>query len=194
MGARSAGLVVYRRDDDGVRVLLAHMGGPFWARRERAWSIPKGVIEPGEEPHDAALREYAEELGFAPPEPLRADEPLGEVRQSGGKIVEAWAREGVVEVDALLGSDEAGGSTVTGATATIPWPPRSGRTLVVPEVDRVAWVGLDDARRLVVAAQEAFLDRLVDLLATRAADDGRAAEQPDELLVAQPDEPVDAPG
>ncbi len=190
MGVRSAGLVVYRQDDDGVRVLLAHMGGPFWARRERAWSIPKGVVEPGEEPHHAALREYAEELGFAPPESVRADEPLGEVRQSGGKTVQAWAREGTVDVDTLVGSDETGGTTVTGATATIPWPPRSGRTLEVPEVDRVGWVGLDVARRLVVAAQEAFLNRLVDLLATRAAVDGRA----DGPLGAQPDEPGGAPG
>lgn len=166
MGVRSAGLLVYRVADDGVEVLLAHMGGPFWSRRERAWSVPKGVVEPDEEPHDAALREYTEELGFPPPEPEHDDEPLGEVRQSGGKTVLAWARRGQVDVD-RVGPDGAGGTPVTGATATIPWPPRSGRTLEVPEVDRAGWVRLDDARALVVAAQETFLDRLTDLVRGR---------------------------
>ena len=162
MGVRSAGLLVHRLDDGCLEVLLAHMGGPFWARRDRAWSIPKGVIEPGEDPHAAALREYAEELGSPPPPPEHDDEPLGEVRQAGGKTVVAWARRG--EVDVARGArDGHGGTPVSGATATITWPPRSGRTIEVPEVDRVGWVRLDDARRLVVAAQEALLDRLVAL-------------------------------
>ena len=166
MGVRSAGLLVYRVDDEGIEVLLAHMGGPFWARRERAWSIPKGVIEPDEEPHAAALREYTEELGFPPPEPEQDDEPLGDVRQSGGKTVLAWARHAAdLHVDVgPVGPDGTGGTPVSGATATIPWPPRSGRMLEVPEVDRVGWVRLDDARALVVAAQETFLDRLSALV------------------------------
>ncbi|UJP39990.1 NUDIX domain-containing protein [Cellulomonas palmilytica] len=154
-----------------VEVLLAHMGGPFWARRERAWTVPKGLVEPDEDPHAAALREFAEELGFAPPAPLRDDEPLGEVRQSGGKRVHAWAREGDVDVATLVGPpgapDVDGGTPVTSNLVTVEWPPRSGRTLEVPEIDRVAWVRLDDARGLVVAAQEGLLDRIVDLVAAR---------------------------
>jgi len=192
MAAVSAGLLLYRvvtgepgRDasderapgtgpGSGTHVLLAHMGGPFWARRERAWSVPKGLVEPDEEPRAAAAREFTEELGFAPPAPRRDDEPLGVVRQSGGKQVHAWARE--VAPDEPLGpgldvavvdASGAGGTPVTGNTATVPWPPRSGRTLEVPEVDRVAWVPLDDARGLVAAAQEGFLDRLATLVAAR---------------------------
>ena len=154
-----------------AEVLLAHMGGPFWARRERAWSVPKGLVEPDEDPHAAALREFAEELGFAPPPPLRDDEPLGEVRQSGGKRVHAWAREGDLPVATLVGGPgadgTAGGTPVTSNLVRVEWPPRSGRTLEVPEVDRVAWVRLDDARGLVVAAQEGFLDRVADIVARR---------------------------
>lgn len=182
MSVESAGLLVYRTaTGEGARreagasadleVLLAHMGGPFWVRRERAWSLPKGVVEPGESPHDAALREFAEELGFAPPTPVRPDEPLGSVRQAGGKTVHAWAREGAVDA-VRLGSDESAGTgpgtapgtgsgtPVSGATATVVWPPRSGRTIEVPEVDRIAWVPLGRAHELVVAAQTAFLERL----------------------------------
>ena len=148
----SAGLLLHRRGGGGVEVLLGHLGGPLWARREeRAWTIPKGEVEPGEEPVDAARRELAEELGL--PEAAAAAAPLGSVRQRAGKVVTAWA----------LAADLDPAAVVPGTT-TITWPPRSGRSLVVPELDRVAWVLLEAARPLVVAAQEGLLDRLLAVL------------------------------
>lgn len=149
MGTTSAGLLLFRRTPEGLEVLLAHMGGPLWARRDAgAWTIPKGEPEPGEEPRAAALREFAEELGMAPP-PGR-DLALGSVRQKAGKTVHAWAREGDLDADA-----------VAGGTFEIQWPPRSGRTEAFPEIDRAAWLPLDRARELVVSAQAELLDRLV---------------------------------
>jgi predicted NUDIX family NTP pyrophosphohydrolase len=148
-GTRSAGLLLYRERDGGLQVLLAHMGGPFWARKdERAWSIPKGEYAPDEDPLTAARREFAEELGAPPPDgPLLE---LGEVRQSGGKSVTVWAVEG--EFDP---------ATAVSNTFELEWPPHSGRMRTFPEVDRVAWFDLDTARTKMVAAQAAFLDRLV---------------------------------
>ncbi|MBB4688904.1 NUDIX domain-containing protein [Amycolatopsis jiangsuensis] len=145
---RSAGLLLYRRSSgDRVEVLLGHMGGPFWAKKdEAAWSLPKGELEDGEEPEAAARREFAEELGLpAPDGPLR---PLGEVRQSG-KVVTAWA------VEADLDPAE-----VVPGTFELEWPPRSGKLQQFPEVDRVAWFDLDTAREKLVKGQRAFLDRL----------------------------------
>ncbi len=162
MSARaSAGLLLHRRGADGaVEVLLGHLGGPLWARRDaRAWTIPKGEVEPGEEPVDAARREFAEELGL--PVPDGALVPLGSVRQRAGKVVTAWALAADLDPAAVLPG-----------TTTIEWPPRSGRSLVVPELDRVAWVPLDDARALVVSAQEALLDRLLVLLEDRPSASG----------------------
>ena len=157
----SAGLLLHRPDpagSAGSQVLLAHMGGPFWARRDRAWTVPKGVVEPDEDPHAAALREFAEELGVAPP--AGEDVPLGEVRQSGGKRVVVWARAADLDV---------GDGTVRGNTATIEWPPRSGRRIEVPEIDRVAWFDVEDARPLLVAAQVDLLDRLVAHVTARGS-------------------------
>lgn len=150
---RSAGLLLHRRDGDGLRVLIAHMGGPLWARKdERAWSIPKGEHADDEPPLDAARREFVEELGLAAPDGPAID--LGEVRQGSGKRVRAWAVEADLDPEAIVPG-----------TFEMPWPPRSGRTIVVPEVDRVAWMTVDEARPRLVAAQEAFLDRLVAALA-----------------------------
>ncbi|WP_307724051.1 NUDIX domain-containing protein [Cellulomonas composti] len=146
----SAGLLLHRAGVAGPEVLLVHMGGPFWARRDRAWSIPKGLVEAGEDPHAAALREFAEELGVAAP--AGVDVPLGEVRQSGGKVAVAWARAADLDV---------GDGVLHGSTAVIEWPPRSGRSIEVLEVDRAAWFTVDEARPLVVAAQTELLDRLV---------------------------------
>jgi predicted NUDIX family NTP pyrophosphohydrolase len=147
---RSAGLLLYRRTDHGPEVLLAHMGGPFFARRDAgAWTVPKGEYESDEPSWDAARREFQEELGLAPPEGEAV--PLGEVRQAGGKIVTAWA----VEADLDPAAIEPG-------TFTMEWPPKSGRVLEFPEVDRVAWFGLDRAREVIVRAQTAFLDRLAE--------------------------------
>ncbi|HET9382553.1 MAG TPA: NUDIX domain-containing protein [Streptomyces sp.] len=152
-GARSAGLLLYRRpagSRDGSEVLLGHMGGPYFARREAgAWTVPKGEYPPDEPAWDAARREFREELGLAPP-----DGPalwLGEVRQRGGKTVTAWAVEGDLDPAA-----------VTPGTFTMEWPPHSGRTREFPELDRVAWLGLERAREVIVTAQAAFLDRLAE--------------------------------
>lgn len=164
MAARvSAGVLLWRRvDPDGVEVLVGHMGGPFWARKhERAWSLPKGELEPGEEPLAAARRELAEELGAAVVAGAGLDGrdwlPLGEVRQSGGKVVHAWAVEADLDPAAVVPG-----------TFTLEWPPRSGRQLEFPELDRVAWVTPDEARKLLVAAQAVLVDRLLEHLAGAA--------------------------
>jgi predicted NUDIX family NTP pyrophosphohydrolase len=144
----SAGLLVYRAAGLGVEVLLVHPGGPYWARRDDgAWSIPKGEVEPGDEPFPTALREFAEELGADPPAAAAA--PLGEVRQAGSKWVVAWALEGDVDV-----------SEIRSSTFAMEWPPRSGRTAEFPEVDRAGWFDLEAARAKLLAGQVPFLDRL----------------------------------
>ncbi len=148
MTVESAGLVLYRVRDGKTEVLLVHPGGPFWKRRdEGAWSIPKGEMGPGESRLDVARREFQEELGVPPPEGEVL--PLGSVRQAGGKVVHAWAAPGDLDV-----------SRVSSSTFAIEWPPRSGRTQEFPEVDKAAWFDLDAARRVILAAQGAFLDRL----------------------------------
>jgi predicted NUDIX family NTP pyrophosphohydrolase len=148
---RSAGLLLFRRADVGIEVLLGHMGGPFFARRDAgAWSVPKGEYEPETEPAwEAARREVQEELGLPPPDGDAV--PLGEVRQSNGKLVTVWAIEADLDPD-----------TVTPGTFRMEWPPKSGRTEEFPELDRVAWFALDRAREVIVKAQGAFLDRLAE--------------------------------
>ena len=129
-------------------MLLVHPGGPFWKKRdEGAWSIPKGEIEPREAPIDVARREFLEELGHEPPNGVLA--PLGSVRQAGGKVVHAWAALGDLDVE-----------RVRSGTFEMEWPPRSGRKQSFPEVDRAGWFDLETARRKLVPAQAAFLDRL----------------------------------
>lgn len=148
--SRSAGLLLFRRTDEGVEVLLGHMGGPFFARRDAgAWTVPKGEYDPAEPAWDAARREFEEELGLPPPEGEAV--PLGEVRQSGGKVVTAWAVEADLDP-----------ASVVPGTFTMEWPPRSGGTQEFPELDRVAWFPLDRAREVIVSAQTAFLDRLAE--------------------------------
>jgi predicted NUDIX family NTP pyrophosphohydrolase len=149
---RSAGLLVYRRTTSGVEVLLGHMGGPFWARRdEGAWTVPKGEHEPDEQPEAAARREFEEELGHPPPDGELL--PLGEVRQTGGKVVTVWAVEGQVDPAAVVPG-----------TFEMEWPRGTGRLQTFPELDRVAWWGVDEARARLVTAQRAFLDRLAERL------------------------------
>jgi predicted NUDIX family NTP pyrophosphohydrolase len=157
MATTSAGLLLYRTlPDGGHEVLLGHMGGPFWARKEAgAWTILKGEPDDGEEPHAAAVREAGEELGLPLP-PAGADVDLGEVRQRGGKRVLAWARPWPAPWPDL--------ARARSNTVEIEWPPRSGRRLEVPEIDRVAWFTPDDARRVAVGAQAAFVDRLTEAL------------------------------
>ncbi|MGW2233194.1 NUDIX domain-containing protein [Streptomyces sp. NPDC001759] len=149
-GKRSAGLLLYRHTDDGLEVLLGHMGGPFFARREAgAWTVPKGEYEPDEPAWEAARREFREELGLEPPDGEAV--ALGEVRQTNGKTVTAWAIEADLDPAA-----------VTPGTFVMEWPPKSGRTQEFPELDRVAWFGLDRGREVIVKAQSAFLDRLAE--------------------------------
>ncbi|MER5595925.1 NUDIX domain-containing protein [Streptomyces sp. NPDC002265] len=149
-GRRSAGLLLFRHTDHGLEVLLGHMGGPFYARKDAgAWTLPKGEYGPEEPAWEAARREFREELGLAPPD--GAAIPLGEVRQTGGKTVTAWAVEADLDP-----------SAVRPGTFRMEWPPRSGQVREFPELDRVEWFGLDRARELVVGAQTAFLDRLTE--------------------------------
>ena len=148
-GKRSAGLLVHRGRGETLEVLLGHMGGPFWAKKDAAaWSLPKGELEPDEEPEAAARREFTEELGL--PAPSGEYVPLGEVKQSGGKVVTAWAVAGDVDPAAVVPG-----------TFTMEWPPRSGRQQEFPEVDRVEWFSLAVAREKLVKGQLPFLDRLL---------------------------------
>lgn len=142
---------MYRRRD-GLEVLLAHPGGPFFARRdEGAWTIPKGLVEAGEGALAAAVREFREEIGLDPG--TGPFHPLGEVVQRGGKRVAAWAFEG----------DCPEPFTLTSNTFELEWPPRSGRRQRYPEIDRAAFFGADEARRRLIAAQGPFIDRLLEL-------------------------------
>ncbi|MFD8810706.1 NUDIX domain-containing protein [Streptomyces sp. NPDC059627] len=147
---RSAGLLLFRRTGEGVEVLLGHMGGPYFAKKDAgAWTVPKGEYEPDEPAWAAARREFQEELGLAPPDGEAIE--LGEVRQTNGKIVTAWA----IEADLDPAAIEPG-------TFVMEWPPRSGRIQEFPELDRVAWLTPDRAREVIVTAQAAFLDRLAE--------------------------------
>jgi predicted NUDIX family NTP pyrophosphohydrolase len=131
-------------------VLLVHPGGPAWAKRDLgAWSIPKGEHDAGDDPLAAALREFEEELGSKPPSGEPDD--LGEIKQKSGKVVHAWALAGDLDV-----------ATVQSNTFLLEWPPRSGRRIEVPEVDRAEWFGLDQAREKINVAQAELLDRLQD--------------------------------
>jgi predicted NUDIX family NTP pyrophosphohydrolase len=157
--------------DDQLEVLLVHPGGPLWARRDAgAWSIPKGEYADGEDPFAAAMREFEEELGTRPPIPpptpgpprppaplAREPSDLGEIRQKGGKRVRAWAMAGDLDTNA-----------VTSNTCEVEWPPRSGKRITIPEVDRAEWFGLDEARQKINPAQVQLLDRLEQLVGSTA--------------------------
>jgi predicted NUDIX family NTP pyrophosphohydrolase len=149
MPASSAGILLYRRRGGGLEVLLVHPGGPLWARRDAgAWSIPKGEYGADEDPLAAARREFAEELGAALPDGPVVD--LGEVRQKSGKRVHAWAAAGELDAGAIVSN-----------TFELEWPPRSGRMIEAPEVDRAEWFVLAAAREKINSAQAELLDRLV---------------------------------
>ncbi|MES1975155.1 MAG: NUDIX domain-containing protein [Pseudomonadota bacterium] len=146
----SAGILLYRRQNEMLQVFLVHPGGPFWAARDHgAWQIPKGNVEPGEEPADTARREFREEVGSDPGGTL---EPLGRVRQSGGKWVEAFAVAG--DIDA---------TNIVSTYCEMEWPPRSGKQISIPEVDRAEWFTLDAARIKMLASQQPLLDRLQEI-------------------------------
>lgn len=150
---RSAGILLFRRVGNEIEVLLGHLGGPFWTRRDAgAWSVPKGELEAGEEPDAAARREFSEELGLPVPDGELLE--LGEVRQTGGKVVTAWAIEADLDP-----------ASVVPGTFEMQWPKGSGRMQQFPELDRVAWLSIEAARDKIVQAQRLFLDRLVELVA-----------------------------
>lgn len=148
---RSAGIVLWRRGPDGLEVLLGHMGGPFWTRKDAgAWTIPKGEHAADDDPLQAARREFEEETGSVVAGDAMVD--LGEVRQSGGKLVRAWAVEGDLDPASAVSN-----------TFEMEWPPKSGRTQAFPELDRFAWFDITRAAQKIVAGQRAFLDRLREL-------------------------------
>lgn len=150
---RSAGIVLYRRNDAGPEVWIAHMGGPFWSRKDAAaWSIPKGEYADGEDPLAAAVREFGEEIGTPPPDVDYA--PLGEFRQSSGKIVTAFAAETDFAV-----------ATIISNTFPLEWPPKSGNVQEFPEVDDARWVPLAEARLKLVKGQLPILDAVEAKLA-----------------------------
>jgi predicted NUDIX family NTP pyrophosphohydrolase len=147
----TAGLLLFRGRAADLEVLLGHPGGPFWQNKDDgAWSIPKGLIGADEAPLSAARREFAEETGHDPHGDFL---PLGEARQPGGKVVQAWAIEGDWD-PALIRSN----------TFEMEWPPRSGRRGTFPEIDRAAWFGGADARRKILKGQTVFVDRLLEAL------------------------------
>jgi predicted NUDIX family NTP pyrophosphohydrolase len=158
MAARSAGTLLFRIGDRGLEVLLAHPGGPFFARKdEGAWTIPKGELDIGEEPLAALEREFEEEIGS----PLPSGEliELGQVRQKSGKIVLAWALRGDLDT-----------TTVKSNRIVIEWPPRSGKRLEIPEVDRAQWFEASEARQKINPAQASFIDRLEAHLNAQSSD------------------------
>jgi predicted NUDIX family NTP pyrophosphohydrolase len=159
-GRVSAGILLWREQAGRVEVLLAHMGGPHWVKKDLGhWTVPKGEIAPGEERMAVARREFLEETGHAVPDgPLIG---LGEITQKSGKVVVAWAVRGDLDPAQAFSN-----------TFDMEWPPRSGRIQSFPEIDRVEWFGLDEAARRLKAAQVPFLERLQAAL----ADAGRHAD------------------
>jgi len=151
-GLVSAGILLWRRAGGPLEVLLAHQGGPFWMKKDRGhWTVPKGETEPGEQLEAVARREFAEETGHAVPDGALIE--LGQIRQKSGKLVVAWAIEGDLDPAAAVSN-----------TFQMEWPPRSGRLQEFPEIDRVEWFGLAEARLRLKPAQVPFLDRLAEAL------------------------------
>lgn len=149
MAKLSAGVLLYRTCNGVAEVLIAHPGGPFWARKDDgAWSIPKGEYAEGEDPWAAAQREFAEELGLSVPQGRRID--LGVLKQSGGKLVTAFAVHSDLDV-----------TTTRSNTFELEWPKGSGTLREFPEVDRVGWFALAPARVKLLKGQNGFLDRLL---------------------------------
>jgi predicted NUDIX family NTP pyrophosphohydrolase len=152
-GRTSAGILLWRRRNNRLEVLLAHQGGPYWVNKDLGhWTIPKGEAEQGEELVAVARREFAEETGHELPDTPLVE--LGEIRQKSGKLVLAWAARGDLDV-----------ATAVSNTYQTEWPPGSGRLETFPEIDRVEWFKLSKARRKLKAAQVPFLDRLQTAIA-----------------------------
>ncbi len=152
-GQYSAGILMFRRTDTSFEVLLGHMGGPFWARKDAgAWSVPKGEYAPDEPPEAAARREFTEELGLPVPEGIVIE--LGSFRQSGGKTVTIWALEGDLDP-----------ATIVPGTFELEWPRGSGRIREFPEVDRAEWFDVQTAHDKIISGQRAALDALAAVVA-----------------------------
>lgn len=149
MPRTSAGILLFRGNLPELEVLLVHAGGPFWAKKD-VWGIPKGLVQRGEDPLEAARREFEEETGFAVDGDFL---PIGQVRQKSGKLVRAWALRGDLDADAIRSNH-----------FEVEWPPGSGRKHSYPEIDRGAWYGLDEAARRIRAEQRPLLDTLVATL------------------------------
>jgi predicted NUDIX family NTP pyrophosphohydrolase len=148
---QSAGLLLFRRREKHVQVLLGHPGGPFWSRKDQgAWTIPKGLIAPGEFPRSAAQREFAEETGYLPGGEAI---PLGSAKQPGGKVVHVWAIE-----------EDWDPADLQSNTFEMEWPPRSGQRQSFPEIDRASWFGIAEARLKILRGQAVFLDHLLQTL------------------------------
>jgi predicted NUDIX family NTP pyrophosphohydrolase len=147
---QAAGILLYRRGRTGLEVLLAHPGGPLWARKDAgAWTLPKGQFTEGELPLNAAKREFEEEMGSPPTGDFQ---PLGTIKQPSGKIIHAWAAE--ADFDAR---------TVKSNLFSMEWPPKSGRMGEFPEVDRAGWFSIEEARHKIIKGQAPFLERLLEI-------------------------------
>jgi predicted NUDIX family NTP pyrophosphohydrolase len=155
MPKKSAGLLMYRVRDGALEILLVHLGGPFWAKKDKgAWFLPKGELSPGEDEVAAAKREFEEETGL---KPTASFLPLGSVKHKSGKTVTAWAFEGDCEPSAMKSN-----------TFTIEWPPRSGKQGVFPEIDRAAFFTIEAARDKMHPAEFEFATRLATMLSGKS--------------------------
>ena len=151
MAKQAAGILLFRRTPSGLQVLLAHPGGPLWARKDYgAWTLPKGQFTEDEAPLDAARREFEEEMGSAPVGEFLS---LGTQKQPSGKVIHAWAAESDFDT-----------ASVKSNLFSMEWPPRSGKMAEFPEVDRAAWFSIEEARHKILKGQQPFLDRLLALL------------------------------
>src|SRR5580698_8755988 len=151
MPKRSAGLLMYRRIGDELEVFLVHPGGPIWAKKDKgAWTIPKGEYEPDENPLAAAQREFEEETGFQATGDFL---DLGSIKQKSGKVVNAWTFEGNYDPAQLISN-----------TCKIEWPPRSGRRLEIPEVDRGHWFSINEANEYIREEQRELLRRFSEIV------------------------------
>lgn len=151
MAKQSAGILLYRRHKGQLEVFLGHPGGPFWAKKDLgSWSVPKGEYLEGEEPLQAAIREFEEETGYRP-----AGEfiPLTTIRQKGHKTVHCWAVEGELAADSIVSNH-----------FEMEWPPRSGKQQSFPELDRAAWFPLEEARKKILERQCSFIDELAGII------------------------------